>query len=249
MKNKIALIAGAANEVGQAISIKFARSGAKLILVDSDSQGLDAVALDKDVAGALLDKVSLDPTDSNSVKAAVANLLERHGAVDILINNFDHKDGLPISEGTLTNWESSLKENLTPVISFCLNVIPAMQKRKYGRIVTVGSLEYLGVQNRSNYSTSKSALFGMTRSFALETAKDGITVNQVIKGDIKLQHADELSAEAEAKAAGVMPVQRLGKPEDIAFAVAYLAVDSSRYVTGQNLIVCGGKSIYSSMSA
>lgn len=248
MKNKIALIAGAANEVGQAISIKFAKGGAKLILVDSGSQSLDALALDKDVAGALLEKVSLDPTDSDSVKVTVSKILEKHGAVDILINNFDHKDGLPIAEGTLINWETSLKENLTPVISFCLNVIPAMQKRKYGRIVTVGSLDYLGVQNRSNYSTSKSALFGMTRSFALETAKDGITVNQVIKGDIK-SHADELSAEAEAKAAAVVPVQRLGKAEDIAFAVAYLAADSSRYVTGQNLIVCGGKSIYSSMSA
>ncbi len=248
MKNKIALIAGAANEIGQAISIKFAKNGAKLILVDSDSQGLDAVALGSDVAGALLEKVSLDPTDSNSVKAAVAKILEKHGAVDILINNFDHKDGLPISEGTLANWEVSLKENLTPVISFCLNVIPEMQKRQYGRIVTVGSLDYLGVQNRSNYSTAKSALFGLTRSFALETAKDGITVNQVIKGDIKSQ-ADDLSPEAEAKAAGSMPVQRLGKPEDVAFAVAYLAADSSKYVTGQNLIVCGGKSIYSSMSA
>lgn len=248
MKNKIALIAGAANEIGQAISIKFAKNGAKLILVDSDSQGLDALALGSDVAGALLDKVSLDPTDSNSVKAAVAKLLEKHGAVDILINNFDHKDGLPISEGSLINWESSLKENLTPVISFCLNVIPEMQKHKYGRIVTVGSLDYLGVQNRSNYSTAKSALFGLTRSFALEIAKDGITVNQVIKGDIK-SPPDDQSAEAEAKAAGLMPVQRLGKPEDVAFAVAYLAADSSKYVTGQNLIVCGGKSIYSSMSA
>jgi 3-oxoacyl-[acyl-carrier protein] reductase/2-[hydroxy(phenyl)methyl]-succinyl-CoA dehydrogenase BbsC subunit len=88
----------------------------------------------------------------------------------------------------------------------------------------------------------------MTRSFALETAQDGITVNQVIMGDIK-SGADGMSAEEEAKAAGVMPVQRLGKPEDIAFAVAYLAADASRYVTGQNLIVCGGKSIYSSMSA
>lgn len=248
MKNKIALIAGAANEIGQAISIKFAKNGAKLILVDSYSQGLDTLALGRDVAGALLEKVSLDPTDSNSVKAAVAKILEKHGAVDILINNFDHKDGLPLSEGSLMNWESSLKENLTPVISFCLNVIPEMQKRKYGRIVTVGSLDYLGAQNRSNYSTAKSALFGLTRSFALEIAKDGITVNQVIKGDIK-SHADDMSAEAEAKAAGVMPVQRLGKPEDVAFAVAYLAADSSKYVTGQNLIVCGGKSIYSSMSA
>jgi 3-oxoacyl-[acyl-carrier protein] reductase/2-[hydroxy(phenyl)methyl]-succinyl-CoA dehydrogenase BbsC subunit len=248
MKNKIALIAGAANEVGRAISLKFARGGAKLVLVDSDSKSLDALALDKEIAGALLDKVSLDPTDSNSVKAAVAKILEKHGTVDILINNFDHKDGLPISEGTLANWESSLKENLTPVVSFCLNVLPAMRKNNYGRIVTVGSLDYLGAKNQSNYSTAKSALFGMTRSFALETAKDGITVNQIIKGDIK-SGADGLSAEDEAKAAGAMPVQRLGKPEDVAFAVAYLAADSSRYVTGQNLIVCGGKSIYSSMSA
>lgn len=248
MNNKTALIVGAANDVGQAISLKFARGGANVVLVDSDQKKLDELARKVAEAGSKAEVIALDPTNETAVKAAVNTVLTKFASIDILVNNIDRQDGVPISEGTLATWTTSLNENITPVISFCLNVIPAMRKAKYGRIVNVGSLDYLGTANQSNYCTAKSAIFGLTRSFALELAKDGITVNQVLKGDIKTTE-HELSAEAEEKAAARLPVQRLGKPDDIAYAVAYLAADSSRYVTGQNLIVCGGKSIYSSMSA
>lgn len=248
MKDRTALIVGAANDVGRAISIKFAKSGAKVVLIDSDLKKLNELAQMVEAAGSRAEVVALDPADSGAVKASVDTVCNKFGSIDILVNNIDHRDGVPISEGTLFSWVNSLNENITPVVSFCLNVIPGMRKKQYGRIINVGSLEYLGTPNQSNYCTSKSAIFGLTRSLALELAKEGITVNQVIKGDIKTS-ADEMSADAEEKAAAQLPVQRLGQPEDIAYAVAYFAADSSRYVTGQNLIVCGGKSIYSSMSA
>jgi 2-[hydroxy(phenyl)methyl]-succinyl-CoA dehydrogenase BbsC subunit len=248
MKDRTALIVGAADGVGRAISIRLAKSGAKTVLIDSDLGKLTELARKVEETGTRAEVIALDPTDPNAIKAAVATILNKFGSIDILINNVDHKDGVPISEGTIESWERSLKDNLSPIISFCLSVIPEMRKNKYGRIVNVGSIDYLGTPNKSNYCTSKSAVFGLTRSFARELAKDGITVNQVLKGDIKTGE-NEMSPDAEEKRAARLPMQRLGKPEDIAYAVAYLASNTSGYVTGQNLIVCGGESVYSSMSA
>lgn len=247
MTGKTALIVGAGNDVGRAISIKMAECGAQVVLIDSDRKSLDELATKVEAAGLKPEIVTLDPEDSNAVKAAVDTVLKKFNTIDILVNNIDHKDGVALSEGTLDTWVKSLNNNVIPVVSFCLNVIPFMRENKYGRIVNVGSLEYLGSSDHANYSTAKSAIFGLTRSLALELAKEGITVNQVIKGDIKTSE-NEMSEDVEEKVAAQTPVQRLGQPDDIAYAVAFLAGDSCGYVTGQNLIVCGGKSIYSSMS-
>ncbi len=248
MKDRTALIVGAANDVGRAISIRFARLGAKLVLIDSDRQKLDEVAGKVAEAGSGAESIAVDWANSGAVKIAVDEVARKYGSIDILVNNIDHKDGVPISESTIETWERSLTVNVTPLVSFCLNVIPIMRNKKYGRIVNVGSLEYLGTANQANYSTAKSAIFGLTRSLALELAKEGITVNQILKGDVKTAESS-LSAEAEEQSAARLPVQRLGTPDDIAYAVSYFAAGTSSYVTGQNLIVCGGKSIYSSMSA
>ena len=248
MKDRTALIVGAANDVGRAITIRFAQRGARVVLIDSDPRQLIELGRMVEEAGARAEIISLDPLDAKAVKAAVDTVSKTFDSIDILVNNIDHKDGVPISESTIEVWERSLKDNITPLVSFCLAVIPVMRKRNYGRIVNIGSLDYLGTPNQSNYCASKSAIFGLTRSFALELARDGITVNQILKGDIKTTD-QPLSAEAEEQGAARLPVQRLGKPEDIAYAAAYFASDASGYVTGQNLIVCGGKSIYSSMSA
>lgn len=247
MTGKTALIVGSGNDVGQAISIKMAECGAQVVLLDSDRKSLDELAAKVEAAGLKPEIVTLDPMDSNAVKGAVDAVLKKFNTIDILVNNIDHKDGVALSEGTLDTWTKSLNNNVIPVVSFCLNVIPFMKENKYGRIVNVGSLEYLGSSDHANYSTAKSAIFGLTRSLALDLAKDGITVNQVIAGDIKSSE-NEMSEDVEGKVAAQTPVQRLGQPGDIAYAVAFLARDSCGYVTGQNLIVCGGKSIYSSMS-
>jgi 3-oxoacyl-[acyl-carrier protein] reductase/2-[hydroxy(phenyl)methyl]-succinyl-CoA dehydrogenase BbsC subunit len=248
MKGKVALIAGAANDVGRAISARFARNGAKLVLVDADVQKLSALASTIGEEGIRAEVMAINLTDANAVRYAVKRIVDTLGTIDILVNNIDCRDGVALAEGSLDSWQHSFQENLVPVIALSLGVIPVMKQRQYGRIVSVGSLDYLGTAGQSNYSAAKSALFGLTRAFALELAREGITVNQVLKGDIKTAETP-LSAEAEEKGGAQLPVQRLGRPDDISYAVAYLASDTSRYVTGQNLIVCGGKSIYSSMSA
>jgi 3-oxoacyl-[acyl-carrier protein] reductase/2-[hydroxy(phenyl)methyl]-succinyl-CoA dehydrogenase BbsC subunit len=247
MKGKIAVITGAGSEVGRAIAARFAENGATLVLVDSDRHKLDAVVGTLG-AGVRTEVVTLDASDEHAVRFAVRRVVEGFGGIDILVNNVDCRDGVGLAEATVENWQRSLQQNLLPVVSFSLQVIPVMKQKKYGRIVTVGSLDYLGSAGQANYSAAKSALFGLTRSLALELAKNGITVNQVLKGDIAGE-AGELSPEEEQKKVAQIPVQRLGKPEEVAHVVSYLAADTSGYVTGQNLIVCGGKSVYSSMSA
>ncbi|ABB31764.1 short-chain dehydrogenase/reductase SDR [Geobacter metallireducens RCH3] len=248
MKDRTALIVGAANDIGGAISVRFAKLGARVVLIDTDRQELDKVSALVAAAGGEAEVIAVDGADSGAVKSTIDGIAGKHGSIDILVNAIDHRDGVPITEGTVETWERSLKENITPLVSFSLNVIPVMKNNKYGRIVNIGSLDYLGTAKQANYSTAKSAIFGLTRSFALELAKDGITVNQILKGDVKTAECP-LSPEEEEKGAAKLPVQRLGKPEDIAYAAAYFASGLSGYVTGQNLIVCGGKSIYSSMSA
>jgi len=120
-----------------------------------------------------------------------------------------------------------------------------MKTRKYGRVINISSLSYLGFQGLSSYAAAKSALFGLTRSLALESARNGVTVNCVAKGDMATAGMDEATIEKCIKA---IPVRRMGKPEDVAKAVGFFASDRSPYVTGQTFFVCGGKSIHFSMS-
>ena len=182
IKDRVALIVGATDDVGQAISIDLAGKGARVAVVDSDSDKLELLINKVKPSGKEAEKIAIDTTNPSEVKTAIDQIVKKYGTLDILVNNVDSDQGLPISDSSFENWENSLKENLNPVVLFSLNVIPGMREKKYGRIINIGSSFYLGFPNKSNYCTSKSALFGLTRSFALELAKDGITVNQVPEG-------------------------------------------------------------------
>lgn len=245
VKNRVALIAGATNEIGQAISLRFATGGAKVAVTDTDQDKVDnLVSRIKDGGGEAIGVV-VDPTKAEEVKKAVEEVGARFGRIDILVNNVDDPDCKKVSEMTKEDWDRAIDKNLTPVFLFTQEVISKMRENKYGRVVSIGSLDYLGWQGKANYAAARSALFGFTRSLALETAKEGITVNYVAKGEISTA---ELSEEETARIKEVIPVQRVGKPEDVACAVGFFASDTSNYLTGQTLFVCGGKSIHFSMS-
>ena len=189
--------------------------------------------------------LSGDPKDREDVKRAVQEALDKFGEIHILVLNVDDSLSKGISEITYDDWNQSFQNNLDPVFLFCSEVILRMREQKYGRVINIGSLDYLGRQGRSHYSAAKSAIFGFTRSLALEAGKDSVTVNAVIKGDVS---DASLSEDAAAALANGIPVKRLGTPEDIAYAVSFFASDTSKYLTGQTLFVCGGKDIHSSMS-
>jgi 3-oxoacyl-[acyl-carrier protein] reductase/2-[hydroxy(phenyl)methyl]-succinyl-CoA dehydrogenase BbsC subunit len=167
------------------------------------------------------------------------------GRIDILINNFDHCDAKPVGELSNEDWQGCFDKNLNPVFYFTRAILPGMKAQKYGRVVNISSLTYIGWPGQSSYSAAKSAIFGLTRSLALETARDKVTVNCVAKGDILAADMTDETIEQLTKS---IPVRKVGTPEDVAKAVGFFASDGSPYVTGQTFFVCGGKSIHFSMS-
>jgi 3-oxoacyl-[acyl-carrier protein] reductase/2-[hydroxy(phenyl)methyl]-succinyl-CoA dehydrogenase BbsC subunit len=243
--DRVALISCATDEVGAAIGMRLAENGAKVIISGTD-QGKVAslVSMIKAKGGSALG-LTVNGTQPGEVKTAVAKILADFGKVDILINNADSRKLSKIQDVSDAQWQESLTANLSPVFLFCRELIPAMCAQQHGRIVNISSIDYIGLPGMSNYSAAKSALFGFTRSLALEVARDNVTVNCVAKGDIR---TSDMSDEDVEKLASRLPVKKLGTPEDAARAVCFFASDTSKYVTGQTFFVCGGKSAYFSMS-
>ena len=247
VKDRVVLIAGATDEIGEAIALRLARGGAKIAVGDSDSGKVEGLAAKLKGEGADATGVVFDGTKSDEVKRAVGEVTGKFGKIDILINNLDSPKGKGIIDLTEDEWKESFENNLNPLFFLCKEVAPKMKDNKYGRIINISSVDYLGWPGKANYSASKSGILGFTRSLALELAINDIMVNTVATGDIKLS-ALGLSEEKLEKMAGAQPVKRLGTPEDVAYAVAFFASDTQKYVTGQTLFVCGGKSIHFSMS-
>jgi NAD(P)-dependent dehydrogenase (short-subunit alcohol dehydrogenase family) len=245
VKDRVALISCATDEVGAAIGMRLSENGAKVIISGSDQGKVDALVSTIRAKGGNAVGLTVDGTQPGEVKTAVAKILADFGKVDILVNNADSRNFSKIQDMSDAQWQESFKANLNPVFYFCRELIPTMCAQQHGRIVNVGSIEYIGLPGMSNYSAAKSALFGFTRSLALEVARNNVTVNCVAKGDLK---TPDMSAEDVEKLASRLPVKKLGTPEDAARAVCFFASDTSKYLTGQTFFVCGGKSAYFSMS-
>jgi len=245
VNNRVAIVSNATDEIGAAISSRLAKNGATVICSGADQDSVDSlVARIKSEGGQAIGQV-MDNTDPAQVKAFVGRVVDDFGRVDILINNVDAQNGAAIREISDDRWQDSININLSPVFYFCREVLPVMCENKYGRIVNLSNLEYIGLPGLSNYAAAKSAIFGLTRSLALESAKDDVTVNCVAKGDIK---SADMSDEDCEKMAKRIPVKKMGSADDVARTVGFFASDTSKYVTGQTFFVCGGKSAYFSMS-
>lgn len=247
INERVVLIAGATDPIGEAIGVRLGKAGASIFVVDSDSDKVNTTVKKIADAGVKVEGNSIDTRDPKQVEDTIEDIIKRFGSIDVLINAADYVNCKAITDASLSDWSDAINNNLLPTFLFTKYVIPKMQAKKYGRIINLSEITYLGMPGTSNYAAAKSAIFGLTRALALELAKDGITVNTVIKGDINLERK-ELSEEELQKATAAIPVKRLGMPEDIAYAVSYFVSDTSSYTTGQMFFVCGGKSMYSSMS-
>ena len=171
--------------------------------------------------------------------------MARYGKIDILINNPAENAGQGLAELSTQSFTTTVAALLGAEFNFLHAVVPLMQKNSCGRVVNISSLAYLGLPKNADVAAAKSGLFGLTRSIALETARNNVTVNCIVKGDIPAAAETE---EVKTKIAGSIPVKRVGTPDDVAYAVSFFASDTSDYVTGQTFFVCGGKSNYFSMS-
>ncbi len=238
-----AIVTGAARGMGRAFAEELAGRGTTVAICDVNKDELEKTA--REIAARFKARViaeAVDVSSEDQVKRFVARVEGETGRVDILVNNAGIHPLHMIEEITVDEWDKVLAVNLRSVFLFCRAVLPGMRKRKFGRIISISSEagKNGGTIAATHYSASKGAILGFTRNLARAVSVDGVTVNAICPGRIATAMAGQVSAEANQVYIDRSAVKRLGKPEDVAWAVAFLADERSSFFTGETLNVNGG---------
>jgi 2-hydroxycyclohexanecarboxyl-CoA dehydrogenase len=243
LANRTALVTGGASGIGAATCRRLAAEGARVAVTDMNLDGARDVAGEIDGAAFELDVRSLD-----SVRAAVEGTESELGPIDILVNNAGFDEWSWFTDTDEALWRRVLEVNLVGVIACTHAVLPGMQERRRGRIVNVSSeAGRVGSSGSAVYSAAKGGVLGLTKALALENGRYGVTINAVAPGPIDtplLMGAPERLGDIGQKLVDTMVgstnLRRLGQPDEVAAAIAFLASDDASYVTGQSLGVSGG---------
>lgn len=240
LKDKIALITGGANGIGLATATRFAKEGAKIILWDVSAKGNEVVeGLKKEGYEAVFKKISV--TNETDVQKAVAEVREQFGRIDILINNAGITRDRTLLNTSKQEWDDVIAVNLTGVFNCTQAVAPMMKEQHYGRIVSASSnVAIRGNYGQTNYVATKSAIIGMTKVWAMELGRFGITVNCIAPGFIQTAMTDAMPEEVRQSSLAHIPVGHWGVPDDIANGYLYLASDEASFVSGICLTIDGG---------
>jgi 3-oxoacyl-[acyl-carrier protein] reductase len=240
LKGKIALITGGANGIGLATAERFAKEGAKIILWDLSDQGNDvADRLKKEGHEVIFNKISV--TNADEVQKAVDEAREYFGRIDILINNAGITKDRTLLKMSKQEWDDVIAVNLTGVFNCTQAVAPVMKEQGYGRIVSASSnVAIRGNYGQTNYVATKSAIIGMTKVWAMELGRFGITVNCIAPGFIQTAMTDAMPEEVRKQTIPQIPLGKWGVPDDIANGYLYLASDEASFVSGICLTIDGG---------
>lgn len=238
LEGKKALITGATGGIGEEITKTLHKQGAEVIISGTRQEKLDELATE---LGSRVQTLTCNLKDKEQVKKLASDAEEKSGGIDILICNAGiTKDNLlmRMSEEDFTD---VIDVNLTSTFILIKSFIRGMMKRKYGRIVTIGSIVgTMGNPGQANYVSSKAGVAGLVKSVAQEIASRGITANNIAPGFIDTAMTDKLTEDQKNKMLAVIPVGYFGKPEDVANAALFLSSAEARYITGQTLHVNGG---------
>jgi 3-oxoacyl-[acyl-carrier protein] reductase len=241
LDNQVALVTGASRGIGAAILHRLGQSGAKVVGTATSEEGAAAIQAGLDAAGLTGAGLKLDVTDAAACEAVLGEIEKRFGAVGILVNNAGITRDTLIMRMKDEDWQSVMDTNLTSVFRLSRGVIRAMMKARAGRIVNIGSVVgSMGNPGQVNYVAAKAGLAGFTKALAREVGSRGITVNCVAPGFIDTDMTKNLPEAQKAALIGNIPLGRLGSPQDVAEAVAFLASPAAAYITGQTLHVNGG---------
>ncbi|KPU28247.1 3-ketoacyl-ACP reductase [Caloranaerobacter sp. TR13] len=242
LKGKLALITGGSRGIGKAIAIKLASLGANIVInyTKSDTKAKEVIKIAEKM-GVKAMAIKADVSNKDDVENFINRVLDEFGRIDILVNNAGIARDNLLMRMKEEEWDDVININLKGTFNVTKAAIRTMMKQKSGSIINIASIIGVsGNQGQCNYAASKAGIIGFTKSIAKEVAKKKVRVNAIAPGFIKTDMTDKLPDKVKDEYSSKIPLSRLGEPEDIANAVAFLASDLSSYITGQVLIVDGG---------
>jgi 3-oxoacyl-[acyl-carrier protein] reductase len=244
LESELAVVTGASRGIGRAIALELGRRGASVLGTATTAGGAGAITAYLQEAGLKGRGLVLDVASAESVDTCFDEIASAEGAPSILVNNAGvTRDGL-LMRMSPADWSAVIETDLSAVYRTCKSVLRGMMKARKGRIVNISSvIGVIGNAGQANYAAAKAGMIGFTKSLAREVGSRGITVNVVAPGFIVTDMTDALGEDQRAALLKNIPLGRLGTPEDIAGAVAYLVSAAGSYITGETLHVNGGMSM------
>jgi len=241
LATRVALVTGASQGIGHACALALAREGASVVVAARNQAKLDELVAEITSQGGKAAAFAMDVADEDQVKSAIKSAIAHFGKIDILVNNAGITRDQLVMRMKRADWDAVLATNLTSAYLCIQSVIPSMLKQRWGRIINITSVfGQMGQAGQANYAASKAGLIGLTMAIAREVASRSITCNAVAPGFIETSMTAALSEEFKQTAVKQIPLGRVGKPEDVASAVCFLASEEASYITGHTLNVNGG---------
>ena len=238
---KVALVTGASRGIGQAIALELARQGATVLGTATSDAGAAAISQYLADAGAQGKGLMLNVTDAAQLDAVLTQIATEFGDIQILVNNAGITRDQLLMRMKDEDWDAIMDTNLKPVFRLSKAVLRGMMKGRWGRIISIASVVgAMGSAGQANYAAAKAGIMGFTKSLAREVGSRNITVNCVAPGFIDTDMTKGLAEEYKQQLLAQIPLGKLGEPQHIADAVAFLASDRAAYLTGQTLHVNGG---------
>jgi 3-oxoacyl-[acyl-carrier protein] reductase len=242
LKDRAAIVTGAARGIGKAVSLAFVREGAKVALADVEKAGLEALEEEIQAEGGQAIAVTCDVSSSSEVEQMVSRVQEAFGRIDVLVNNAGIIRRGTIETVTEEDWDRVIAVNLKGPFNCSKAVVEIMKRQGYGKIVNVSSIagKMGDITSAPGYGPSKAGMDALTKTLARQLAPYGINVNGVAPHAIETEMSAEWPPERRKAIIDAIPLKRLGKPEDVAETVLFLASDAAAFITGEIIDVNGG---------
>jgi 3-oxoacyl-[acyl-carrier protein] reductase len=240
---RVAVVTGGASGVGEGIATVLAREGARVAVADIDAGGAERLAARLRGEGLEAAAVEVDLVDAAAVDAMAAATLERWGRIDVLSANAGVYPSRPLEEIDDEFLDRVYDLNVKGALHSIKSCLPAMRERGYGRVVLTSSItgNHVSAEGYSVYGSTKAAMLGLMRGLALEVVRDGITINAILPGNVRTPVVEGLDEEYMAWILRAIPMGRLAEPEELGWAVRFLASEEAAYITGQTLVLDGGQ--------